>query len=246
MKKRTHGFTLLELMFVLVIAGILLGIGVPAMGDFIRNGRMTGAANDVLVAMHYARSEAIKRRLPVVMCTSDNALDAEPACADSAELTGWIVFVDNNGNGQWDAAWTFSDFDGDGNQDVEESDLNGDGWDPDDPAEDIDDDDSQDVEEPNVAEAIVLQHAPLPGTISARSSADPLRVVYLPTGFAQDTNAAQLVMCDSRGNEPSAGDLSAARGITISAAGRAGITRQQDEIQTLVDEIGGDPIGGCS
>lgn len=246
MKKRTHGFTLLELMFALIVAGILVGIGVPAMGDFIRNGRMTGSANDVLAAMHYARSEAIKRRLPVVVCTSDNALDEDPTCANSPDLTGWIVFVDNNGNDQWDAAWTFSDFDGDGNQDVEEVDLNADGWDPDDPAEDIDDDDNQDVAEPSVAEVVLLQHAPLPETIAARSSVNPLRVVYLPTGFAQDPNAGQLVLCDARGNVPSAGDLSAARGITISATGRAGITRDKNEIRDLVDLIGGSPIGGCS
>ncbi len=59
------GFTLLELMVVVVIAGILLAIGVPAMGNFIRNSRMTAAANDLMGTLHYARSEAIKRRAPV-------------------------------------------------------------------------------------------------------------------------------------------------------------------------------------
>ncbi len=246
MKNRSRGFTLLELMFAVIIAGIILGIGAPAMGDFIRSGRITRAANDVLVAMHYARSEAIKRRIPVVICTSDDALDTTPTCADTDSLTGWIVFVDSNGNGERDTDWTFSDVDGDGHQDVEETDLNGDGWDPSDPLEDVDSDGNQDVDEPAVGEAVIAQHAPLPASISARGSVDPLRIAYLPTGFSEDPNAGQLVLCDSRGNVRSAGELSAARGITIAPTGRAGITRDRDEIQNLITLIGGSQIGGCS
>ena len=104
MKRRTHGFTLLELMVVLTIAGLLLGIGVPALGNFIRNARLTAAANDFLAELHFARSEAIKRRLPVSVCTSLNPLDETPTCEDSDTLAGWIVFVDHNGDGDLDAA----------------------------------------------------------------------------------------------------------------------------------------------
>ena len=57
--------------------------------------------------------------------------------------------------------------------------------------------------------------------------------------------ASQLVICDQRGNVPSVGELSAARGILVSATGRAGVTRDRGEIQTLVTAIGG-TIGGCS
>lgn len=106
MKKRNRGFTLLELMVVLVIAGILLGIGIPGMTAFIRNSRMTAAANDVVGALMFARGEAIKRRAPVTLCTSNNALDADetvPGCTDSDELLGWIVFVDEDNDRVRDA-----------------------------------------------------------------------------------------------------------------------------------------------
>jgi type IV fimbrial biogenesis protein FimT len=199
MKRAQSGFTLLELMLVVGIAGILLAIGVPAMGDYIRNARITGAANDVMVGMHFARSEAIKRRVPVTLCTSASLQSsANPVCAASAMLTGWIVFVDTNQNGQRDGG-----------------------------------------------EQVLLQHEAIPASIVGRSTTNPLRVTYLDNGFALNVNQTRLVLCDERGNVKSGGELSSARGILISVTGRAGVTRDAGEIQTLINAIGV-PIAGCS
>jgi type IV fimbrial biogenesis protein FimT len=203
MKRAPAGFTLLELMVVLAIAGVLMAVAVPAMGDFIRNGRITGAANDVMAALHFARSEAIKRRLPVTLCTSANAIQADntanpnATCAASEFLTGWIAFVDTNQSGQRDAG-----------------------------------------------EIILLNHEPMNAQITARSSFIPFRVTYLLNGFSDNPNGVRLVLCDARGNTPSGGQLSAARGIFVAVTGRAGVSRDVGEIQTLVDEIGVD-VGGC-
>jgi len=198
MKKAQSGFTLLELMLVVTIVGLLLAFAVPAMGNFFRNARITGAANDVMAALHFARSEAIKRRVPVTLCTSANPQNANPACDASALLTGWVAFVDTNQDGQRDAG-----------------------------------------------EAVLLQHEPMPDTITARSSANPFRVTYLLNGFALNPNAAQLVLCDERGNTPTGGELSSARGIRIAVTGRAGVTRDMGEIQVLIDDINA-AIGGCT
>ena len=104
MKRAQPGFTLLELMLVVAIAGVLLAIATPSMGNFIRNSRITSAANDVMAGFHFTRSEAIKRRLPVTLCTSASPVtDVNPTCAASALLTGWIAFVDTNQSGQRDA-----------------------------------------------------------------------------------------------------------------------------------------------
>ena len=106
MKRSQAGFTILELMLVVTIGGILLAIAIPSMGNFIRNSRITSAANDVMAALHFARSESIKRRMPVTLCTSANTLNADntqndaATCADSPFLTGWIAFVDTNQSGQ--------------------------------------------------------------------------------------------------------------------------------------------------
>ena len=97
----------------------------------------------------------------------------------------------------------------------------------------------------NAGEVVLIQHEPINTSITARGSANPFRVTYLNTGFALNVAASRLVLCDERGNVKSAGELSAARGITIAVTGRAGVTRNLAEIQTLINLIGG-TIGGCS
>lgn len=87
------GFTLLELMLTITVAGVILGLGAPNMAEFIRNSRMTSSANDVLAALHMARTEAVKRRAWTVMCMSANPTATTPTC--TAAGRGWIVFVDD-------------------------------------------------------------------------------------------------------------------------------------------------------
>ena len=104
---RARGFTLYELMLVLAIAGVLVGIGIPSLTQFVRANQMTSAANDLLTAVHLARAEAVKRRLPTEMCFTTTPNAATPAC-DGNGTQGWVVWVDdanpdvanaNDGNG---------------------------------------------------------------------------------------------------------------------------------------------------
>jgi type IV fimbrial biogenesis protein FimT len=54
--------------------------------------------------MQFARSQAIKQGLTVTICSSSNSTSAAPLCnAGDVWNTGWIVFLDTNGNGQVDA-----------------------------------------------------------------------------------------------------------------------------------------------
>lgn len=55
------GFTLIELMLVLAIAGILLAVGIPSFRETIRNNQMTSSANETVGAFQYARTQAITR-----------------------------------------------------------------------------------------------------------------------------------------------------------------------------------------
>jgi prepilin-type N-terminal cleavage/methylation domain-containing protein len=54
------GFTLIELMIVIIVVAILTTIALPAMNDFIEKNRLKNAAELVFGQLNYARSESIK------------------------------------------------------------------------------------------------------------------------------------------------------------------------------------------
>jgi type IV fimbrial biogenesis protein FimT len=87
--RATRGFTLLELMFTLTVAAVLLGIGVPSFIDIVRNNRATTNINELSSAFAIARSESIRRGANVSICRSSDAATCGMSWAD-----GWIVFLD--------------------------------------------------------------------------------------------------------------------------------------------------------
>lgn len=93
------GFTLVELLIVMVVAAVVLAFGAPQFSEFRRNNRLSGASNDLLSALQQARTEAIKRQRPVALCGSADPAAAEPACTNGA-ISGWIVFEDADGDCQ--------------------------------------------------------------------------------------------------------------------------------------------------
>ncbi|MBL8473333.1 MAG: GspH/FimT family pseudopilin [Rhodocyclaceae bacterium] len=65
MPRRSRGFTLVELMATLVVAGILVTMAVPALSNLLNNQRVKTASFDLYTALTYARSEAVKRNTDV-------------------------------------------------------------------------------------------------------------------------------------------------------------------------------------
>lgn len=102
--RRDSGFTLIELMVTLAVAGVLLGIGVPSFADLVKKNRRTAVVNDLVTDIHIARAKAFAENARVVLCRGNgNALS--PACTPGAKWTdGWLVFVDGNGNGDYESA----------------------------------------------------------------------------------------------------------------------------------------------
>ena len=81
-----HGFTLTELMVAILIAGILIVIAIPSYTVFVQNERQITQANNILFAINYARSEAVKRDALICLCPS-----ADGATCANNWASGWIV-----------------------------------------------------------------------------------------------------------------------------------------------------------
>lgn len=96
--EKQHGFTLYELLITIVVIGVILALGVPNLGDFTRNSRVTAAANDFHGSFLLARSEAARAKANVTICASDEPFGTA-GCDGASFEDGWIIFVDINGDG---------------------------------------------------------------------------------------------------------------------------------------------------
>lgn len=59
MRGGQSGFTVIELMTVVVIVGILAFLAIPAFGEQLARRRLEGAATDLLTDLQFARSQAV-------------------------------------------------------------------------------------------------------------------------------------------------------------------------------------------
>ena len=96
MERKSQGFTLIELMVTLAVAGILLAIAAPNYQQFVLDARMTAQADEFLTMLNFARSEAIKRGARVTLCKSNNGA----GCVTTGGWgQGWLVFADGGTTG---------------------------------------------------------------------------------------------------------------------------------------------------
>jgi len=97
------GATLAELLVVLAIAAILAGLAIPGFASLVHSSRLSAATNELLVSLHLARGEAIKRNARTVICISANG----STCATGGGWhQGWLIFHDANNNAALDPGET--------------------------------------------------------------------------------------------------------------------------------------------
>lgn len=78
--RRSRGFTVPEILIVVTVLAVLLGAGIPAFAEFIRNQRVKSASFDLFSTLVQARSEAITRNANVTV-----------APVSSVWTNGWTV-----------------------------------------------------------------------------------------------------------------------------------------------------------
>lgn len=96
--RSSSGFTLIELMMVLVVMAIVFSIAMPAFRTMFANNQSITISEDVIAAVNLARSEAVKRGKLVSICRTTTGATATPACASATGdwNTGFIVYIDKS------------------------------------------------------------------------------------------------------------------------------------------------------
>ena len=87
-----RGFTLVELMIVLLIVAVSLAVVTPLLQSVLHKNRLGHETGRFLGAVNLARSEAVMRNVAVSVCPSIMALTQEPVCSGTY-ANGWIVFA---------------------------------------------------------------------------------------------------------------------------------------------------------
>lgn len=98
-----RGYSLLELVITLAVAGLLATVAVPAAEHLVDNARANTAINDLARAIALARSAALTYQRRVKLCPgTSNACGARNSWAD-----GMLVFTDDNGDQRLDEGELF-------------------------------------------------------------------------------------------------------------------------------------------
>ncbi|MBK8745772.1 GspH/FimT family pseudopilin [Propionivibrio sp.] len=78
------GFTIIELMITILIAGILASIALPSFSEFIKRGQVRTAAESVQNALQLARGEAVRRNERITFTLGSGAGQTSWVVKDSA------------------------------------------------------------------------------------------------------------------------------------------------------------------
>lgn len=90
---RKGGFTLVEMLVVLVIMAILLGLGLPSYRTYMANQRVLSTAEVFMAGIQMARGEAVKLNRRVEFILTDDTPTAASVDTTSTSTSGrnWIV-----------------------------------------------------------------------------------------------------------------------------------------------------------
>ncbi|WP_449467203.1 GspH/FimT family pseudopilin [Stenotrophomonas humi] len=91
-KRHGKGFSLVELMVTVAVAGIIAAIAAPSFGKMISHNRLVSSGNEMIAGLQIARTEAISRRVTTTFCPSNDGASCSGAAGNQ-----WIVLSTKNG-----------------------------------------------------------------------------------------------------------------------------------------------------
>lgn len=96
---RNAGFTLVEMIVAVAVFAIVATVALPAIDNFMANGRMSNSVNQLVAELVYAKSEAVKRSATVTLCASGDQATCSGGWGD-----GSLAFLDVDADGVVEAA----------------------------------------------------------------------------------------------------------------------------------------------
>ncbi|ETV02802.1 TPA: prepilin-type N-terminal cleavage/methylation domain-containing protein [Pseudomonas aeruginosa] len=83
MYSRSRGFTLVELMVIVVLLGVMVAFAIPSFVNLIKGNSMASARNDLQKSLDYARAMAMTNKTGAQVCVADGTITISQA--DKAE-----------------------------------------------------------------------------------------------------------------------------------------------------------------
>ncbi|WP_333608888.1 GspH/FimT family pseudopilin [Arsukibacterium sp.] len=93
----SSGFTLIELMVTIAVLAIVLTVAVPSFTSLVSSSRLNAQVNQLLAAIEYAKTEAVKNNATVIFCHSTDG--ASCSTPPAAGWQGWAVGMAAAGTG---------------------------------------------------------------------------------------------------------------------------------------------------
>jgi len=101
--QRMRGFTIIELMVTLAIAGTMAALAMPSFKGMISGRAVQAESNALVSSLRFAKAEAVKRSGPVTVCRTTVA--SPNTCAGTAGTwQTWMVFTDGGTRGTFDSS----------------------------------------------------------------------------------------------------------------------------------------------
>lgn len=93
---KAAGFTLVELVVTLAVAGVLIGIAVPSYNRMIAANRLSTAANAFVASLNSTRLEAVRRNRPTQFCSNSTAKNSSDTLGAACATAGGAAFALNS------------------------------------------------------------------------------------------------------------------------------------------------------